>query len=73
VLMEMGDSAAAMESFEKCRSIAPDYDRPYLNMAVLYMNAGKVEKAHDLLSEFLTREPDNGDIRQALREVDSKR
>jgi Flp pilus assembly protein TadD len=73
VLMEMGDSAGAMESFEKCRSLAPDYDRPYLNMAVLYMNAGKVEKAHDLLAEFLTRQPENGDIRQALREVDSKR
>jgi Flp pilus assembly protein TadD/peroxiredoxin len=73
VLMEMGESAKAMESFENCRRLAPDYDRPYLNMAVLYLSAGKGDKAHDLLSEFLARQPDNEEIRQALREVDSKK
>jgi Flp pilus assembly protein TadD len=73
VLMEMGESAKAMESFENCRRLAPDYDRPYLNMAVLYLSAGKGDKARDLLSEFLARQPDNEEIRQALREVDSKK
>jgi predicted Zn-dependent protease len=42
-------------------------------MAVLYVNAGKADKAHDLLSEFLARQPDNEEIRQALREVDGKK
>jgi Flp pilus assembly protein TadD len=73
VLMESGDSDQAMQRFEMCRRLAPDYDRPYLNMAVLYVNAGHPEKAHDLLSEFLARQPDNAEIRQALQEVDSKR
>ena len=57
VLMEMGESDRAMEAFDNCRLLAPDYDRPYLNMAVLYVNAGKADKAHDLLSEFLARQP----------------
>jgi len=73
VLMEMGESERAMEAFDNCRLLAPDYDRPYLNMAVLYVNAGKADKAHDLLSEFLARQPDNEEIRQALREVDGKK
>ena len=73
VLMESGESDQAMQRFEMCRRLAPDYDRPYLNMAVLYVNAGHPEKAHDLLSEFLARQPDNAEIRQALQEVDSKK
>ena len=73
VLMESGESDEAMQRFEMCRRLAPDYDRAYLNMAVLYVNAGHPEKAHDLLSEFLARQPDNAEIRQALQEVDSKK
>jgi predicted Zn-dependent protease len=42
-------------------------------MAALYLNAGKPEKAHEILSEYLANDPDNPDIRQALQEVDSKR
>jgi predicted Zn-dependent protease len=61
-----------MESFEKCRRLVPAYDRPYLNMAVLFLNAGKAQKAHDLLSGYLAKQPDNPDIRQALQEVDAK-
>ena len=73
VLMESGEFDQAMQRFEMCRQLAPDYDRPYLNMAMLYVDAGHPEKAHDLLSEYLARQPDNAEIRQALQEVDSKR
>jgi Flp pilus assembly protein TadD len=62
-----------MRLFEQCTRLAPTFDRPYLNMAVLYLASGNTSKAHDVLSEFLSREPDNSDVREALKEVDSKR
>ena len=73
VLMQEGKSARAMEIFERCVRLAPTYDRPYLNMAVLYLAAGSPDKAHDLLSDFLNRYPENEEIRQALQEVDSRK
>jgi Flp pilus assembly protein TadD len=73
VLMQMGNSDSAMRLFEQCTRLAPTFDRPYLNMAVLYLASGNTSKAHDVLSEFLSREPDNSDVREALKEVDSKR
>ena len=72
VLMEMGESAAAMQAFEKCRRLDPTYDRPYLNMAVLYLRAGQTDKARSLLSEYLQRDPNDQEIRQALQEVNSR-
>jgi Flp pilus assembly protein TadD len=73
VLMEMGDSEGAMKNFKQCVHLAPDFDRPYLNMTVLYLSAGKIDKARDLLSEFLQRNPNDQDIRQALEEVNSRK
>ena len=73
VLMQMGKSGEAMEHFERCLRLAPDFDRPYLNMTVLYLNAGQTQKAHDLLAGFLARQPNNPDIREALAEVDAKK
>ena len=56
ILMQMGASNQAMEYFRKCQEIAPDFDRPYLNMAALsYLNADRIRDAHDLLSEYLAR------------------
>jgi Flp pilus assembly protein TadD/peroxiredoxin len=72
VLMQMGEASQAMERFEQCRRLAPSYDRPYLNMAVLYVNAGQPQKARELLSEYLAKQPDDPDIQQALQEVNSK-
>ena len=73
VLMQEGNSEKAMESFERCVRLAPDYDRPYLNIAVLYLASGKPGKAHDVLSDFLKRDPENKEIRQALEEVDNRK
>ena len=69
----LGDADKAMERFEQCRRLAPSYDRPYLNMAVLYISAGNPQKAHDILSEYLVSQPDSPDIRQALQEVDNRK
>jgi predicted Zn-dependent protease len=41
-------------------------------MAVLYVNAGQPQKARELLSEYLAKQPDDPDIQQALQEVNSK-
>lgn len=72
VLMQEGKFAQAMEYFERCTHIAPDFDRPFLNMAVLHLAGGEPQKAHAILSEFLKRHPENKEIRQALTEVDSR-
>lgn len=73
VLMQLGNGSDAMRRFEECTKVAPSFDRPYLNMAVLYMSAGQPGKAHDILSQFLAGQPDNADIRQALQEVDGSK
>ena len=73
VLMQEGNSEKAMEFFQRCAQIAPDYDRPYLNIAVLYLASGNLAKAHDVLSDFLKRDPENKEIRQALEEVDNRK
>lgn len=73
VEMEMGESEAAMADFEKCQQLAPTYDRPYLNMAVLYLSAGQVDKARSLLSGYLQKDPTNKEIREALQEVESRK
>ncbi len=73
ILMQMGASNQAMEYFRKCKEIAPDFDRPYLNMAALYLKADRIKEAHDLLSEYLAKVPDDPDVLQALQEVDARR
>ena len=73
VLMQMGSTDEAMLRFEQCRRLAPTYDRPYLNMAVLYMNAGQTQKARDILSAYLATQPDDQDVRDALKELEQSK
>jgi tetratricopeptide (TPR) repeat protein len=72
-LMQKGDDEHAMQIFEKCIQLAPNFALPVLNMATLYLAAGQADKAHDVLSEFLKIDPENKEIREALKEVDSRR
>ncbi len=72
VLMRTGGLEKAMEYFQQCQRLAPDFDRPYLNMADLYLKAGKTKQAHDLLTEYLARQPEDSDVRHALEEIDAK-
>lgn len=71
-LMQKGDGERAMQAFEKCARLAPNFGLAVLNMATLYLSAGKAEKAHEVLSDFLRRNPENKDIREALKEVASR-
>jgi tetratricopeptide (TPR) repeat protein len=71
--LKRGDSASAMKDFEQCVKIAPEYDRPYLNMASVLFDAGKVQEAHDLLTRYLKKYPDNEEVKNVLGQVDSKR
>ena len=73
VLMQKGDNERAMQIFEKCVRLAPNFAPAVLNMATLFLSAGRGDKAHDVLSEFLTRNPENKDVREALNEVDGRR
>ncbi len=73
ILMRNGDNAGALRLFASCVQSAPDFDRPYLNLAALLLGSGNATRAHDLLSGFLERHPDNQDVRNALREIDTHR
>ncbi len=73
IAMRRGDTEAAMKDFRRCVEIAPDFDRPYLNIAALLLNAGQAQAARDLLVGYLRRHPDNQEIRDALAQIDAKR
>ena len=73
VLMRMGKSADAIMRFEECRRLAPDFDRAYLNLALIYVNSGDTRKAHDILNEYLLTQPDSPDVRKALKEIEGGR
>jgi tetratricopeptide (TPR) repeat protein len=72
VLLQMGQAQEALGWFEKCRSIAPDFDRPYINAALIYNGRGQPEMARQVLEEFLKRHPDNADVRTALDKMGAK-
>ncbi len=66
VLQRMGLANEALERFEECRRMAPDFDRPAINAALIYNAQGQPAKARQVLQDFLARHPDNGDARSAL-------
>jgi tetratricopeptide (TPR) repeat protein len=72
VLLQMGQAQEALGWFEKCRQIAPDFDRPFINSAMIYNGSGQAAMARRVLEEFLTRHPDNADVRNALDKMGSK-
>jgi Flp pilus assembly protein TadD len=71
--MRRGDAVTAMKDFRACVEIAPDFDRPYLNMTALLLQSGRTQEAHELLAGYLEKHPDNEEIKEALVQVDSKR
>jgi tetratricopeptide (TPR) repeat protein len=66
VLLRMGLTADALSQFEESRRLAPDFDRPCINAALVYKSTGQPEKARQVLQAFLARHPDNADVRSAL-------
>jgi Flp pilus assembly protein TadD/peroxiredoxin len=73
IAMRRGDAVTAMKDFRACVEIAPDFDRPYLNMTALLLQSGRTQEAHELLAGYLEKHPDNEEIKEALVQVDSKR
>ena len=69
VYLRLGRQSEALNDFERCTRIAPDYDRPYLNIALIYQQAGQNQKARAALQEFVTRHPDNAEIRKAMQDL----
>ena len=72
VLLQMGQAQEALGWFEKCRRIAPDFDRPFINSAMIYNSSGQSAMGRQVLEEFLTRHPDNADVRTALDKMGPK-
>ena len=71
--MQNGDNTRAMQIFETCLRLAPNYGLAVLNIATIYLAAGKLDAAHEVLSQFLEKNPENKEVRDALQEVDSRR
>jgi Flp pilus assembly protein TadD len=66
VLLQMGKPQEALGWFEQCRRVAPDFDRPFINSAMIYNSSGQQAMGRQVLEEFLTRHPDNAEVRAAL-------
>jgi Tfp pilus assembly protein PilF len=49
--------------------LAPDYDRPFLNIASIYQQQGQSQKAGEVLKSFLARHPDNAELSKALESI----
>ena len=73
ISLRAGDTQSATRDFEQCIQLAPDFDRPYLNMAAVLFNSGHLQQAHDLLASYLQKHPDNQEVKDVLAQVDSKR
>lgn len=56
--MAMGDAAAAKRTFEELIKDFPDFEWPYGNLSVLYMQEGEYRRAKDLLARALEINPD---------------
>jgi Flp pilus assembly protein TadD/peroxiredoxin len=69
VLLRMGLTDEALVRFEDGRRLAPDFDRPCINAALVYKGEGQPAKARQILEEFLARHPDNADVRSALEKM----
>jgi tetratricopeptide (TPR) repeat protein/peroxiredoxin len=69
VYLRLGRSREALGSFERCTQMSPDYDRPYLNIALIYKDAGQQDKAQAVLRSFASRHPENEEVRKALQEL----
>jgi Flp pilus assembly protein TadD len=59
----------AVRTFEDCIRAVPDFNQSYLNLARVYVIEGDKTKARDLLSEYLKRNPADGQVRQALEQI----
>ena len=69
VLLRLGSTAEALAQFERCRRIAPDFDRAAINAAALYNQAGQRDHSREILTSFLVRHPEDAAVRSALEKM----
>jgi Flp pilus assembly protein TadD/peroxiredoxin len=72
VLLSMGLADEALKQFEQSRRLAPDFDRPCINAALIYNRQGRAAEARQVLSEFLARHPDDADVRDSLNKMEAR-
>ena len=71
-LMEQNELRPALEQLEECGRIAPDDDRAWINIAMVYKAGGDSEKGRQVLRKYLVRHPDDGAVRGALEQLGEK-
>jgi tetratricopeptide (TPR) repeat protein len=69
VLLLSGDAVGALGQFNRCRQLAPDFDRATLNAALVETRLGHSGQARQILAGFLARHPENAEVRSALERL----
>jgi tetratricopeptide (TPR) repeat protein len=69
VLLRLGLAGEALQRFDECRLLAPDFDRAFINSALLYRRQGQLDKAKEILEEFLSRHPGDAAVRDTLKNM----
>jgi tetratricopeptide (TPR) repeat protein len=69
VLLRLGLTADALNRFDESRRLAPDFDRPCINAAMVYKSQGRPDKARELLTAFLVGHPGDADVQSALEKL----
>ena len=71
VLLRLGRPEEALTQFERCRQIAPDFNRAAINVALLYDRAGQHDKARQALEGFLALHPEDAAVHSALQKMEA--
>ena len=59
----------AIETFQNCIRVAPDFDQAYLNLARVYVVENNIDQAKKVLQQLLAQQPDHALARKALAEL----
>jgi tetratricopeptide (TPR) repeat protein len=61
--------ADAIETFQNCIRMAPQFDQAYLNLAKVYVVENHIDQAKEVLRELLAEQPGHALARKALEEL----
>ena len=67
--VQQGNYPLALQQFDRCRAIDPQFDRAVLNEALVYARMGRAEDARKLLRDFLQQQPTNVDAAKLLQRL----